>query len=612
MRACVEYILMAVLLYGFSLLVYLKCNHGMARNARGQQGRRLLFATLLAVAPLVLSGARVWGEPSMLLTLGVGLCWMVTFPLLFHLTNRRTSPDYENYMDTAFGLYTMGWLWGLKILFPSLTSHLTIPSILLGFIEFLLLLIPLFQWVYYILYKVCIDTNGMKILQETHVNEVIEFMRSYGWLRVGLVVVVLLGLGWLAIGVNVSWPYLHAVPFASFLSPLLSSLCVAGVTLFLLIYTWKTHHGVFVRTGIAKMFSEVKEYVENNHLYTQKNAERMQTLDVKPLGKPWKEPSTIVMVIGESACRDFMSAFTPMEEDTTPWLRGMATDKRHTLLFPHAYSCAMQTVPALEKALTEFNQYGDRPFYESCSIVDIAHKLGYRVHWYSNQGHLGVADTPITLVADTSDVAKWTKQEVNTVQYDEELVGFLDEIDPTQNNFVVLHLKGSHFNYMSRYPRSFTRWGKPGVQENVTCYKNSIAYTDHVLQQFFEYSRERLNLKAMLYFSDHATEPGRRRKPNFDGFQMTRIPMFAWLSEEYIDCHPQRYEALLANRTKYFTNDLVYELVCGLLDVESSRFDETASLASTSFRFTRDMLLTYEAKKHIAEDQEELPEAVIS
>ena len=116
----------------------------------------------------------------------------------------------------------------------------------------------------------------------------------------------------------------------------------------------------------------------------------------------------------------------------------------------------------------------------------------------------------------------------------------------------------------------------------------------------------------MLYFSDHATEPGRRRKPNFDGFQMTRIPMFAWLSEEYIDCHPQRYEALLANRTKYFTNDLVYELVCGLLDVESSRFDETASLASTSFRFTRDMLLTYEAKKHIAEDQEELPEAVIS
>lgn len=615
----------AALLHGFSLLVYLKCNHGMARNARGQQGRRLLFASLLAVAPLALSVC--WdvdvascpsaGLCSMLLTLVVGLLWMLTFPLLFHLTNRRTSPDYENYMDIAFGLYAMGWLWGLKLLLgialpawlgnaisPTLLKGLLgFSGVLLGLVEFVLLLAVLFQWVYYILYKVCIDTNGMKILQETHVNEVIEFIHSYGlWrsLLVGGIVLALACLtvwtdycgmmecGWLIVECNV-W----------------SVLAMIGVTLFLLIYTWKTHHGVFGRTGLAKMFSEVKEYVTNNRLYTAKNAERMAHLDVKPLGKPWSRPSTIVMVIGESACRDFMSAFTPMDEDTTPWLRGLAEDKRHTLLFPHAYSCAMQTVPALEKALTEYNQYGDRPFYESCSIVDIAHKLGYRVHWYSNQGHLGVADTPITLVADTSDVAKWTKQEVNKVQYDEELVSFLDEIDPTQNNFVVLHLKGSHFNYMSRYPRSFTRWGKPGVQENVTCYKNSIAYTDHVLQQFFEYSRQRLNLQAMLYFSDHATEPGRRRKPNFNGFQMTRIPMFVWLSDEYIGCHPQRYEALMQNHNKFFTNDLAYELVCGLLDVESSRFDESASLASSSYRFTRDMLLTYEGKKHIAEDQEE-------
>lgn len=592
----------AVLLHGFSLLVYLKCNHGMARNARGQQGRRLLFATLLAVAPLALSGARVWGEPSMLLTLLVGLAWMVTFPLLFHLTNRRTSPDYENYMDTAFGLYAMGWLWGLKIMLSAGSGLWTVGSWLIGLVEFALLLVVLFQWVYYILYKVCIDTNGMKILQETHVNEVIEFMRSYGWLRVAAVGALVAGLGCLAIGVDGAWPYPQQpatrLQWWQWVG-------VAGLTLFLLVYTWKTHHGVFGRTGMAKMFSEVKEYVANNRLYTEKNAERMAVLDVTPKGLPWTGPSTIVMVIGESACRDFMSAFTPMDEDTTPWLRQMAEDTRHTLLFPHAYSCAMQTVPALEKALTEYNQYGERPFYESCSIVDIAHKMGYRVHWYSNQGHLGVADTPITLVADTSDVAKWTKQEVNKVQYDEELVGFLDEIDPTKNNFVVLHLKGSHFNYMSRYPRSFTRWGKPGVQENVTCYKNSIAYTDHVLQQFFEYAHQRLNLRAMLYFSDHATEPGRRRKPNFDGFQMTRIPMFAWLSDEYIRCHRERYEALVANREKFFTNDLAYELVCGLLDVESSRFDESASLASPLYRFTRDMLLTYEGKKHIAEDQEE-------
>jgi heptose-I-phosphate ethanolaminephosphotransferase len=83
---------------------------------------------------------------------------------------------------------------------------------------------------------------------------------------------------------------------------------------------------------------------------------------------------------------------------------------------------------------------------------------------------------------------------------------------------------------------------------------------------------------------------------------MTRIPLFAWLSDEYIACHPDRYEALKQNQDKYFTNDLAYDLVCGLLDIRSPHFDETASLASPHYRFTRDMLLTYEGKKHISED----------
>ena len=607
-------LILTAILYAISLSIYLGCNQGMARNARGQQSRRLLIATLLAVSPIAfyiltsqplnpstpqplnVSTSQPLNistspllNPSLLLSFFVALSWMITYPLLYHLTNRRTSPDYENYMDTAFGLYTLGYLWGMKLM--------GISPLLLGIVEFLLLFIPLFQWVYYGLYRVCIDTNAMKILQETHINEVIEFMRSYGWWRVAAVALVILLLGAVVIGVNIMWPVTYQAPL-----PL--HLLFLALTLFLLWYSWKTRHGAFVRTSFAKMFAEVKEYVENNRLYSYMTAKRLESLHVEPLGKPWSQPSTIMLVIGESACRDYMSAFTPMQEDTTPWLRQLAADQRHTLLFPHAYSCAMQTVPTLEKALTEYNQYNQKAFYDSCSIVDVAHKLGYRVHWYSNQGHLGVADTPITLVAETSDVAKWTHQQVGTVQYDEELLTFLDEVDPTQNNFVVLHLKGSHFNFMSRYPRSFTRWGQPGVQDNVVCYKNSIAYTDHVLEQFYQYGRDKLNMQAMLYFSDHATEPGRRRKPNFDGFQMTRIPLFAWLSDEYISSHPGRYEALQQNQAKYFTNDLAYDLVCGLFDIRSAHFDETASLASSQYRFTRDMLLTYEGRKHIAEDND--------
>ena len=67
----------------------------------------------------------------------------------------------------------------------------------------------------------------------------------------------------------------------------------------------------------------------------------------------------------------------------------------------------------------------------------------------------------MTLVAETSDVAKWTKQELNRVQYDMTLLDFIDELNPEVNNLLVFHLKGSHFNFLNRYPQEYTVWGKP-------------------------------------------------------------------------------------------------------------------------------------------------------
>lgn len=589
----------AVAIYLVAALIYLKCNKGMARNARGQQLRRLLITTIIAVLPMGLSGQSLC-RPDLLAALAIGALWMITYPLLFHLTHRSTSPDYENYMDITFGIYLFGWLSALTLFCPW--------SWLMSLIEIPLLLVPLVQIVYYLTYKVCFDANSMKLVQETDMNEVVEFFRSFHWwqnlLMVLPIVLLVAGLCVVNSWSDDLWVYNTAEDSSLYL---LSMLLVAGLLVFMTVYIFKPHHGVFVRTGVAGLYHDVKEYVTNNRKYVDNLTARMSQLTVEPLGRATENPHTMILVIGESACRDFMSAFHPdMEEDTTPWMRsGMEVDAKHFIGFPHAYSCTMQTVPTLEKALTEYSQYNDKAFYDSCSFIDIAHQLGYKVHWYSNQGTLGAADTPITLVANTADTAKWTRQELNRVQYDGSLLNFLDEVDPSQNNLVVFHLMGSHFNFLNRYPADQTIWGRPGVQDNVVNYKNSLAYTDSVLHRIHSYAKEKLNLEAMVYFSDHATEPGRRRKPNFEGFQMVRIPLLTWVSDDYIARHPERYEALLANRDKFFTNDLIYDLMCGLLDVRSNHFDEAECLASKQYRYTRDMLLTYEGKKHISEDTDE-------
>lgn len=579
-----------------SLAIYFTCNKGMASNAVGQQVRRFIIAAVCVSLPLFIAGDGVL--PPALIPAGVVAAgWMITFPALFHLTNRRTSPDYEHYMDITFGIYLWGWLAAVILFTASFPLLHVAGAIVVGLMEFVLAGILFFQIVYYCLYGVCIDANGMKILQETHYNEIIEFARSYSLPKVAGVLLTVIVMMFVCMWSNIKW--MTGVEM-QWWHTAICGLYAAGFG----VYIWKKHHGVFIRTGIVKLWLDIKEYSNSNSNYLSELENRLSNLVIEQNGKPYSHPSTVMVVIGESASRDYMSAFCPgMEHDTTPWLREMAADKEHCVMFANAYSCAIHTVQVLEKSLTEYNQYDKgKQFATSCSIVDIAHKMGWQVHWYSNQGHLGAADTPITIVAETSNVAKWTKQELGKVQYDRSLVDFLDEVDPTKNNLVVLHLKGSHFNFLNRYPADKTVWGETGVQDNTLNYENSLRYTDSILRRFYEYGREKLNLQSMIYFSDHATVPDRKRSPSFNGFGDTRIPLFVWASDEYIERHGRRFDALKANKDKYWTNDLFYDLFCGVMDISSNRFCEQNSLASAEYKFTRDMLLTYEGKAHISDD----------
>ena len=135
--------------------IYLTCNRGMSRKARGQQGRRFVIAAVVAALPAWVTGI----VPMALL---LALLWMVSYPLLYHLTFRRSSPDYENYGDTAFGLYLAGLLSALTGLLQWSAAGIGVVSV----VEFALLVIPIVLWGYYLLYGSCIDINGMKILQE--------------------------------------------------------------------------------------------------------------------------------------------------------------------------------------------------------------------------------------------------------------------------------------------------------------------------------------------------------------------------------------------------------------------------------------------------------------
>lgn len=594
-----EYFILAILLYVLPYLYYISVSHGLGHKAEYLQLRRFLPCAVIAVLPIALSNLELT-SPIFLTSLFTGLCWIITYPLLYFLTYRKISSDFGFHLDIVFGLYIIGWLSSLKILliYFNIIPYLTITIV--STIEFIIFMIPAAQWIYYYLYKSCITEEGISMLQETYINETIEFIKSF---PAAFNIIV---------GSAVAITYTLFLKFnLTFTNMILSNIdigIILALVLFLTHYLWKNgktakKQGVFVRTGIIKLYIDVKHYLQSIHLYKSNLNERIKSLQVIANGQPFNKPSTIIMVIGESASRDYMSAFTDYPVNTTPWLTENKTNP-HFILFPRSYSCVASTATCLSNALTETNQYNDKQFYSSLSIIDIAHKAGYTTHWYSNQGNLGDSSTAVTVIANTCGTAKWTKQNLNKIQYDEALLDYLNEIDPSKNNFVVIHLKGSHFNFINRYPQNFAKFSKPNHYDLIPNYIDSIAYTDYILQRIWEYGNEKLNLQAMLYFSDHATVPDKRRSPNFDGFGSVRIPMFTYFSDEYINKHSEVYKTLIKNQNKYFTNDLIYELVCGILDIKSNHYDEKNSLASLQYRYTKNNLKTNMGKQSLSADND--------
>lgn len=546
--------------------------------------RRFVPCAILAVLPAALASLPL-SSPLFVIPAIIAVLWILTYPTLYFISNHKVSSDFEFHFEAVFGLYFIAWISSLGILAQQV-SWLAIPAtIFITLAELMMLAIPVAQLIYYGLYKACINENGMEMIQETHYNEIIEYIKS---MPLMLNISVLFSSILIILATIISNYQTTSTPN---LIDNISLTIITAIVIFLSIYLWKKKHGVFIRTAIVEFYLDIKEYLATNLQYTQNMQERISKLQVTSLNQSQK-PQTILLVIGESASRDYMKAFNKdYKYNTTPWLDQMA-QRKNFILFPNAFSTVPNTVLAVSKAMTEINQYNDKKFYESCSIIDIAHAAGYKVHWYSNQGHLGCADTPVTLIANTADVAKWTKQELNQVQYDESLLDYLEELDTTKNNFLVVHLKGSHFNFLNRYPESFTKFGTPGKYDLEVNYANSIAYTDSVLEQIFKYAKEKLNLQAMVYFSDHATIPDRRRSPNFEGLASVRIPFFTYFTDEYIAKHQEVYDTLKKHENFYWTNDLAYELLCSIFDIKSNHFDEANSLASGKFKYKREDLRT--------------------
>ena len=111
---------------------------------------------------------------------------------------------------------------------------------------------------------------------------------------------------------------------------------------------------------------------------------------------------------------------------------------------------------------------------------------------------------------------------------------------------IILHTKGSHFNYTQRYPRSFAKWTPECVGVDKDCtkaqlinsYDNSVMYVDHFIDSVIDQVRDK---KAIVFYAadhgesinefEHLHGTPRKMAPP----EQFRVPMMVWMSDKYLE-----------------------------------------------------------------------------
>lgn len=116
----------------------------------------------------------------------------------------------------------------------------------------------------------------------------------------------------------------------------------------------------------------------------------------------------IVLVIGESANRDYMGVYG-YERNNTPWMNNMVEDS-NTILFDKAYTSYRLTNKALAYLLTEKNQYDNKELYSAINLIDVLKAAGYTTYWFSTQGNVSNYREVYNVIAQKADYTKFDNE----------------------------------------------------------------------------------------------------------------------------------------------------------------------------------------------------------
>lgn len=528
------------------------------------------------------------------------LALMLVFPYVIGTGSGNRDPDFRHLLN-PYVMEALGFL-SISVITAFWQQKARRPlSILIAIGTFLIttfqIICALIYFSYFLIYGSTFATADFLPFVQTHLSEAIGFLKSFisvKTLCLGVILLLVLFVPTITLLVrNIKNGGMSSAKWPKWIIALSVLLFAAGI--------------INVRHWIPRSFPVLDYQLSQAYIHSIRDAKKLHTINAAKLvlanginnTLASRVPGTVLLVIGESETSDLMTAFTPsLPVDTTPWLTSEKENKDF-YLFNHAYTNFPATAGALSMALTGINQYNEKEIGQVVTLLDVAKKAGYDTWWISNHRQLGAGNPSVDLVSSGADHTLWTTHAEGA---DIDLISLLKKVPRNGNHFIVLHLMGSHAKYDSRIPDDWPYLSLPGADETENDYATTVDYTDYVLKNIFNYSKENLHMTAMAYLSDHGEDMKYGHGEGHVTWSMLHIPLFFYLSPEYETAFPNTAKALRNIREKIFTNDLLFDTMCGLIQAPNNDYSPTYDLTSPLYSLNADQALAVNGKWIVAND----------
>lgn len=221
----------------------------------------------------------------------------------------------------------------------------------------------------------------------------------------------------------------------------------------------------------------------------------------------------VIFIMGESLGFDHMSIYG-YGRDTTPFLKEMSANRNVVIMEGISSSAKTSiTVPYVLNVIKKPDGM-KQILSDNTNLYRMAKQNNFTTY-YVTPTDIDFLKSFISYmgVKYIDHFIDLYQQENGKELMDEVCADYLEQVDLSRNNFVVLHMRGSHTPYTRRYTKPFARY--PVTDEltfrerRLNAYDNSVLYTDYIISKIYHYLKDNTSNPTYLVFtSDHGESLG--------------------------------------------------------------------------------------------------------